>query len=74
MTLINQAAGVINAVGANALLLNTSSQTVINAGLIEATGAGGLTIQGTAVNNSGGTLKANTGSVVTLQNVNVIGR
>ena len=73
LTLQNQAAGVINAIGANALTINTGSQAVTNAGLIEASGAGGLTITSAMVKNSGGTLEANNGSILTLQGVDVIG-
>jgi fibronectin-binding autotransporter adhesin len=73
LTLTNQAAGVINAVGANALVINTSSQVVTNLGLIEATCAGGLTITNTTVNNAGGTIRANTGSLVTLQGADILG-
>jgi hypothetical protein len=52
MTLINQAAGVINANKSVALTIDTGAATIVNAGLIEATGAGGLNIQ-SAVNNTG---------------------
>ena len=74
MTLVNQAAGVVNATGANALILNTTGETVINAGLLEATGAGGLLIQSTTVDDStGGVILANTGSVVNLAGADIIG-
>jgi hypothetical protein len=75
LTLVNQASGVINATGAsNALVLNTGAQKVTNAGLIEATGAQGLTIQSTTVDgSSGGVIQANTGSVVDLATATLFG-
>ena len=51
MTLVNQAAGVINA-DAGGLYLNAGSNTVSNAGLLEATDGGTLYIQ-SPLNNSG---------------------
>lgn len=60
LTLINKAAGVINANAAAALTLDASSTTT-NAGLIEATGAGGLVAAG-AITNSG-TLLAKGGTL-----------
>ena len=73
MTLVNQVAGVINAVGGNALVIDTGSETFVNAGIVEATGQGGLTIQSATVNNTGGTIKANAASLVTFASVDVIG-
>ena len=61
MTLVNQAAGVINASGTNALIIDTGANTVANAGQIIASGAGGLTIQ-SAINNNG-TIAAINGNV-----------
>jgi len=52
MSLLNEAAGTIDANDALALTINTGIRIVTNAGLIEATGAGGLTIL-SAVNNTG---------------------
>ena len=67
LTLVNAAAGVIDATGSNALVLNTGS-VLANTGLIEATGLGGLIIQNTAINDStGGTILAGTGSTVNLE-------
>ncbi len=60
LTLINKAAGVIDANAAAALVLDASSTTT-NAGLIEATGAGGLVAAG-AITNSG-TMLANGGTL-----------
>jgi VCBS repeat-containing protein len=61
LTLVNQATGTIDASGTHALILNTGSNTVVNAGLIEATGAGGLTIDSPVANT--GVLEANGGNV-----------
>jgi hypothetical protein len=61
MTLVNQAAGVINASGTNALIIDTGGATLTNAGQIIASGAGGLTIQ-SAINNTG-TIAALNGNV-----------
>jgi hypothetical protein len=74
LTLINQAAGVIDASEANhQLILNTGSAVVTNGGLIEATGAAGLSIVGTTINNAtGGTLLANN-SVIDLQSTDIQG-
>jgi autotransporter passenger strand-loop-strand repeat protein len=58
LTLVNR--GTIDASGANALFLNTTSS--VNTGLIESTGAGGLIIE-TVVRNSGGVIAANGGGV-----------
>lgn len=51
-TLINQAAGVIDANGDRALIIDTAASTIQNAGLIEASGAGGATIR-SKVDNEG---------------------
>jgi hypothetical protein len=45
MTLINEAAGLINGNDSNALIIDTGSNTIVNDGFIEATGAGGVTIK-----------------------------
>jgi hypothetical protein len=50
MTLVN--AGVINANGTNALVIDTGINTVDNSGTLEATGSGGLTVN-SAITNSG---------------------
>ena len=60
MTLINEANGVIDATGTNALVLDTSGELATNAGLIEATGTGGLLLQSTTVaNGAKGVIEAN---------------
>ena len=63
LTLINGAAGVIDATGSNVLNIDTGQAAISNAGLIEATGRGGATIQSTVVNS--GVLEAN-GGVLTV--------
>jgi hypothetical protein len=50
MILYNQAAGVVD--GTGALTVDTGAQTIVNAGLIEATGAGAVTVA-SAVSNTG---------------------
>jgi hypothetical protein len=59
LTLIND--GTINATGTNALVINTASP-ITNAGLMEATGGGGLTLQSAVDNAATGTITAATGS------------
>jgi hypothetical protein len=61
MTLVNQSAGVINASGTNGLIIDTGANTIVNAGQIMASGAGGLTVQ-SAINNTG-TIAALNGNV-----------
>jgi len=59
LTFINEAAGVVDATGSNALVINTSSALLKNSGLIEATGVGGLVVQSTTIDDSsGGTILA----------------
>ena len=64
LTFINQAGGVVNAIG-NALLLNAAGAT--NQGLLEATGGGILEVDVT-VNNAGATITAANGSSVQFLN------
>jgi hypothetical protein len=72
LTLVNEASGVINATGAsNALVINTSGETLSNAGLIEATGTGGLNIVSTSVANTS-TIVANANAVLSLQGSTVV--
>ncbi|MEP6966715.1 MAG: hypothetical protein ABI906_01415 [Pseudomonadota bacterium] len=52
LILVNQAGGVIEETGKSGLTIDTGAATITNAGLIEAHGNGGITIQ-SAVNNSG---------------------
>ncbi len=74
LTLINQAAGVIDATGVAALILDAKNATLVNAGLIEATGAGGLNIKKTTIDNgSTGIILAGVGAKVRLQGADIIG-
>ena len=75
LTVINEAAGVIEATGANnALLVSTPGVTMVNDGLLLATGVAGLTIAGTAVDGSGGgEIRAGKGSIVRLSDAAVVG-
>jgi hypothetical protein len=62
MIFINKPTGVVDGTGAHTLIINTGAQTIINAGLIEATGAGGVVIDSTIANSgmletNGGTLR-----------------
>jgi len=52
MTFVNQSAGWVASLGANALILDTGTNTIANAGVIEAVGIGGLIID-SAVANTG---------------------
>ncbi|MBA3811045.1 MAG: hypothetical protein H0X27_05255 [Caulobacteraceae bacterium] len=75
LTVINGAAGVIEATGANnALLVSTPGVTMVNDGLLLATGAAGLTIAGTVVDGSGGgEIRAGKGSIVRLSDADIVG-
>ena len=65
LALTNAAAGVIDATDSLALVIQTGGPTVLNQGLLEATGTGGLVINGTAVTNaSTGTIAAYNSSLV----------
>jgi fibronectin-binding autotransporter adhesin len=71
LTLVNQAAGTIDANVSSSLTINASSTT--NTGLIEATGAGTLNLN-SAVTNTGGTiLSSGAGSVVNLSGGSITG-
>jgi hypothetical protein len=59
MTLINRVGGTINGTGGQAMTIDTGANTITNAGLIEATGTGGVTIKSAVAN--GGTLESNGG-------------
>ncbi len=73
LTLVNGAAGTIDATGVNnALILNTSAITTINAGLIEETGTAGLVIDSSISNTGTGHILASVG-VVTLNNGTIQG-
>ena len=73
LTLQNDQYGVIDANGASPLTLNTGSNAITNAGLIEATSGGTLDLDSN-VTNTGGTIKAaGAGSIVNLNNVTIAG-
>ncbi len=61
LTLINEAAGVIDATGASNQLVLSTGTTVINRGLIEATGAAGMALSSTVANT--GTILAAGGDI-----------
>jgi hypothetical protein len=63
LTLVNQAGGLIDGKASTALVINTGANTIVNAGKIEANGAGGVVVS-SAINNTG-TLYVD-GSVLTL--------
>jgi len=73
LAIVNEAAGVIDADDSAGLLLNTDAQTVTNAGLIEGTGTGGLTVEDTPIDNAGGTILAANGSKVLLDGSDIAG-
>jgi hypothetical protein len=75
MTLVNQSKGVIDATATgNALVVDTSGHTLSNAGLLEGTGAAGLVISSTTVDDSkGGVISAGNGSSVTLVSSTILG-
>ncbi len=71
LQLFNAQKGVIDATGVNALVIDTGAATIVNAGLIEASGEGGATIQSALagsgqVEANGGVLTAN-GAVAATQ-------
>ncbi len=71
LTLINGAAGVIDATGTNNQLVIITGAVVTNNGLIEATGAAGLALQSTVSNTTGTILAA--GSTIYLNGADVQG-
>ena len=74
LTVVNGAAGKIDANVTGETLAMNGGGGITNAGLLEATNGGGLAFGSTAVNNAGGNLTASgTGSVVSLTNTSVTG-
>ncbi len=63
ISLVNEAGGIIAGNIATALVIDTGANTIVNAGVIAATGAGGVTVK-SALDNTG-TIKA-VGGVLTL--------
>ena len=72
LTFDNQAGGVVDATGANALVLNMGAESLINSGLLEATGSRDLVIEGSTVSRVG-TILAASGSTVLLEGVTLQG-
>ena len=85
--LVNERSGTIDASGQRALIIDNNSpesastqpgNAVINTGTIEATGAGGLTIENTTISNAThaahdtGLIEAATGSQILLENATII--
>ncbi len=71
LTLVNGAAGVIDAVGASNQLIISTGELLTNDGLIESTGAAGLALQSTVSNATGTILAA--GSTIYLNGGDVQG-
>ena len=71
LTLYNEAGGTIDASDGDALAIATGTRTVTNGGLIEATGAGGLTIANLLTNS--GTLAASGGNLTVSNQVSGTG-
>jgi hypothetical protein len=69
LALTNESAGIIDANQTIALVIETGGPTLINDGLLEATGSGGLVITTTTVNQTGGgkILASGTGAGVYLE-------
>ena len=63
LTIVNEASGVIDATGGNALYVQTGGSVLTNDGLMESTSTGGLVIQGTDIANATGTISAAGGNV-----------
>jgi hypothetical protein len=74
LTIVNQAKGVINADGVTSQLSINMSNTLLNHGLLEATGAAGLALAGQTIDSAlGGTILAATGSRIDLSTVTLKG-
>ncbi|HEY7851589.1 MAG TPA: hypothetical protein VIB82_01355, partial [Caulobacteraceae bacterium] len=74
LVLVNGATGVIDATSAtNALVLNTGASTISNAGLIEATAAGGLVVDSTIRNGATGKIAISGGATMSVNNAAISG-
>jgi hypothetical protein len=74
LALTNESAGVIDANQSVALVIATGGPALVNAGLIEATGTGGLVVSNSTIDNTGGTLLASgAGNNVDLQSSDIVG-
>lgn len=73
LILANGSAGVIQAVGVHALVVDTRGRTAINDGLMEAVRSGGLVIRDTTIDGSGGgIIQAEDGARVKLRNAEIV--
>ena len=63
LTLLNQAGGIVIANGTPTSVLEFVGGAVTNQGLMEATGSGVLQVDADTINNAGGVIKANGGTV-----------
>jgi hypothetical protein len=74
LALTNESAGIIDANQSVALVIATGGPALVNAGLIEATGTGGLVVFNSTIDNTGGTLLASgAGHNVDLQGSDIVG-
>ena len=74
LTVVNEAAGVIDASGAAGLIIGTRGKTFTNDGLVEAGAGGALEVVDTRIDQSGGgTLQAASGGHDILRSVAVVG-
>jgi hypothetical protein len=72
LTLVNEAKGTIDATG-GIMTLDTSGETITNAGLMESTATGLLTVSSTTINQSaGGTISA-AGGLINFTGADIIG-
>jgi hypothetical protein len=71
--IVNRTPGVIDADGAASLALHSAGAIVVNSGLIESTGSGGLIVRGATLYGAGGVILAANGSAVTLDAVIMTG-
>ena len=73
MTLVNEIDGVIDASGPGVLTIDTLGKVMTNAGVVLASGAGGLVIKSTTVSNAGGSIIAGAGAHVVLEGAKIEG-
>ncbi len=73
LTLVNAIDATIDANASTALVIDTAGEALKNAGLIEATGTGGLVIHNTTVKGAGGGVIAAAGGYVELRAADIVG-